>query len=399
MNNIANELERRALPDLYTHTDGSRVTQATWEARRAELRDILACKEYGYAPTGRADNLLPDPSVVTCTVTKTDDNMCAGKVRGEWLRIAFPTPTGEFSFPVALFLPKHRIGMPSHSPQKRERVPLFLHLNFTDAVPDDYYPLEEIVDHGVATAQIFYEDVTSDDNDFTNGLAGCYPDMGTAPETRVPTGWGKLRMWAFAASRALDVFLQRDDIAPDKIVIAGHSRLGKTAMVAAAYDDRFAGVCTNNSGCSGAAITREKTGERVEFITRTFPFWFCPNYRQYADREYDMPFDQHFLAALIAPRPLCIGSAEEDTWADPQREFLCAVTTAGVNAFLASGNVPTADGIRCDNGRSLSDYPAPGTTVRMGNGAVHYHIRSGSHYFSRLDWNRYLAYWCERFFR
>ncbi len=399
MNNIANEFEIRALPDLYTHTDGTPVTPAAWEKRRAELRDILSREEYGYAPTGREDNQLPDPAAVVCTVTKTDDNLCAGKVRGEWLRISFPTPTGDFSFPVALFLPKHRIGMPSDSPQKRERVPLVIHLNFTDAVPDDYFPMEEIVDHGVAAAQIFYEDITTDDNDFTNGLAGCWPEMGTTPETRLPTAWGKLRMWAFAASRALDAFLQRDDIAPDKIVIAGHSRLGKTAMVAAAYDDRFAGVCCNNSGCSGAAITREKTGERVEFITRTFPFWFCPNYRQYADRENEMPFDQHFLSALVVPRPVCIGSAEEDTWADPMSEFLCAVITAGVHTFLAGGAVPTADDIRCDNGRILSDAPTPGTTVRMANGAVHYHIRSGSHYFSRWDWNRYLAFWCERFFR
>ncbi len=404
MNFIAKELELRSLPDLYIHADGTPVTRESWETRRAELRELLSNEEYGHAPTGRADNLLDDPTAVTCTVTKTDDNMCAGKVRGEWLRISFPTPTGVFSFPVALFLPQHRIGMPSNRSDRREQVPLVIHLNFTDAVPDDYFPMEEILDHGVAAAQIFYEDVTTDNNDFTNGLAGCYPEMGTTPETRLSTAWGKLRMWAFAASRALDAFLQRDDIAPDKVVIAGHSRLGKTALVAAAYDDRFAGVCCNNSGCSGAAITRDKTGEDVDFITRTFPFWFCPEYRKYANREYEMPFDQHFLTALIAPRPVCIGSAEEDTWADPQREFLTAVMTAGVNRFLAVGSVPREDDLCADNGQTFSAYPTAGTTVRMGcttaagGSPVQYHIRPGTHYFSRWDWNRYLAYYVERFF-
>ncbi len=390
MNFIQNELDIRALPDLYTHTDGRRVTRETWEERRTELRKILANEEYGIAPTGRDDNQLDDPSVVTCTVEKTDERMCANKVRGEWLRISFPTPTGEFSFPVCIFIPKNK--------KDGERVPLVLHINFRPLVPDKYFPLEEITDCGFAAAQIYYEDVTTDNNDFTNGLAACWPEMGTTPETRIPTAWGKLRMWAFAASRALDVFLRRDDIAPDRIFVAGHSRLGKTALLTAALDDRFAGACSNDSGCAGAAITRSKTGETVEIISRVLSQWFCPNYRQYADHEYDMPFDQHFLSALIAPRAVCIGSAEEDKWADPLCEFLCAYLTAGVNHFLRTGEVPDADTRLSDSGLPFTDYPAPGCTVRMADGSVQYHLRPGTHYFSREDWGRYLSFFGEKFF-
>ena len=400
MHLIQNELDIRKLPDIFTHTDGTPVTKESWERRRAELRDILAREEYGYAPTGRLDNQLDDPSVVTCTeIKKPDTNMCAGKVKGEWFNVTFPTPTGDFSFPVCLFTPNHKIGMPSNRPLNRGKVPLVIHINFRPDVPDKYFPLEEITDHGFAAAQIYYQDVTSDNGDYTNGLAGCYPEYGTCEENRTPTAWGKLRMWSFAASRALDVLLRRDDIDPDKVFVAGHSRLGKTALLTAAMDDRFAGACSNDSGCSGAAITRSKVGETVEVISRVFPFWFCPNYRGYADREYEMPFDQHFLTALIAPRPVCIGSAWEDSWADPAREFLCAVTAAQVNGFLDTGVVPRTEDLRQVNGLPVDRYPTAGEAYLMADGRVHYHVRAGTHYFSREDWNQYLAFWGMRFFK
>ena len=405
---LKNEIELRALPDVFTHTDGTRVTRDTWQRRRNEMRKILAEEEYGFAPTGRLDNQLDDPTVVSCRETKKPDiNLCAGKVRGEWFDVAFPTPTGEFSFPVCLFVPNYKIGCPSNRNLNRDKCPLILHINFRPDVPDKYLPLEELTDAGFAIAQIYYKDVTSDDGDYTNGLAGCYPEYGTAEENRTPTAWGKLRMWAFAASRLLDVLVRRDDIDPDKIVVAGHSRLGKTALLAAAMDDRFAGACSNDSGCSGAAITRSKIGETVEAITRAFPFWFCPNYRQYANREYEMPFDQHFLTALIAPRPVCIGSAWEDSWADPAREFLTAVLTGGVNTFLDSGVVPTYDNVQDNRMLSLpfDRYPCAGEAYTFGGGSVqasgrvHYHLRHGTHYFSREDWNHYLAFWKLKFFK
>lgn len=400
MSLLKNEIAMRRLPDIFTHTDGTPVTLETWEKRREEMRDILARFEYGYAPTGRSDNLLDDPSVVTCTpVREPDTNMCAGKVTGEWFRVGFPTPAGDFSFPVCLFRPNHPIGIPSNRPLNRQRVPLVIHINFRPDVPDKYFPLEEITDQGFAAAQLYYEDITSDNGDCTNGLAGCYPAYGTTEENRTPTAWGKLRMWSFAASRLLDVLLRRDDIDPEKIFVAGHSRLGKTALLTAAMDDRFAGACSNDSGCSGAAVTRSKVGETVEVISRVFPYWFCPNYRQFADREYEMPFDQHFLTALIAPRSVCIGSAWEDSWADPAREFMNAVICAQVNAFLRDGRVPDIDDMTQDNGLPLDRYPTAGEAYLLGGGTVQYHVRPGTHYFSREDWNRYLSYFRLRFFK
>ena len=387
---LKNEIDLRALPDLYTHMDGTAVTPESWETRRAELRKILAEHEYGYAPGGKLSNELDDPSAVTCRETqKPDTNMCAGKVTGKSFDVVFPTPMGEFSFPVRFFRPKHSAF--------GDRMPLVIHINFRPLIPDRLFPLEEITDQGYAAIQVYYEDITSDNGDYTNGLAGHYPEFGTEEGSRTPTAWGKIRMWAYALSRLMDVLQRRDDIATDKIFVAGHSRLGKTALVTAAFDDRFAGAVSNDSGCSGAAITRDKIGETVEVISRVFPFWFCPSYRQYADREYAMPFDQHFLTALIAPRALCIGSAWEDSWADPAREFLNAAIIAQLNHFLETGVIPDLACLTQDNGLPLDRYPNADETFLLGGGNVHYHCRPGTHYFSREDWNRYLSYFEQRF--
>jgi len=397
---LKNEIDMRALPDLYTHIDGTPVTPETWESRRAELRKILAENEYGYAPGGALTNQLDDPSVVYVRETRQKDtNMCAGKVTGEWFDVCFPTPMGEFSFPVRLFRPNFRFGIPSSRIPPANEVPLVIYINFRPLVPDKTFPLEEITDQGVAAALIYYEDITTDNGDYSSGLSGHYPEYGTEESNRTPTAWGKLRMWAFAVSRLMDVLQRRDDIATDRIFIAGQSRLGKTALVTAAFDDRFAGACSNDSGCSGAAITRDKVGELVTHITKNFPFWFCPNYRQYADHEYDMPFDQHFLTALIAPRTLCIGSAWEDSWADPAREFMNAALIAQLNGFLDTGVITDMADMTQDNGLPLDRYPNAGEAYCMANGRVHYHCRFGTHYLTRDDWNQYLACIKLRFFK
>ena len=164
-----------------------------------------------------------------------------------------------------------------------------------------------------------YNDVTRDTEDnFESGIAKMYPRRNDG------TDWGKIGMWAFAASRMMDYIQTLPEIDRQRVYVAGHSRLGKTAIWCGVQDERFAGVVSNDSGCSGAAVTRGKKGEHVVHITKNFPFWFCKNYQKYIENEENMPFDQHQLLALVAPRPLCVGSATEDEWADPQSEQMAA---------------------------------------------------------------------------
>ena len=350
---MQDKIAARKLPPLLTLNDGRTVfTPDDWRERRRELIDLLSREEYGFTPAA--------PASIRAEVEKTASCFAGKAIRSD-VRIAFDTPGGEFSFPFALIVPK--CSKPA---------PAFVYVNFRPDIPDQYLPAEEIIDHGFAIARIYYQDVTSD-TAAIDGLAARYP-------TDAPDSWGKIGMWAFAASRVMDYLLTRDDIDPARIAVSGHSRLGKTALWCAAQDERFCMAISNDSGCAGASISRGKIGEDIDAITdpQRFHYWFCKNYRRWAGREWDAPFDQHMLLALLAPRRLYVCSATEDEWADPAGEFL------GAAAAGEAWNLLRCPGLIAD------DMPAAGTPLH--DGCVAYHLRTGEHYHSRTDWLLHMAY-------
>ena len=179
--------------------------------------------------------------------------------------------------------------------------------------------------------------------------------------------------------RVMDYIPHCENVDADQVAVIGHSRLGKTALFCGAMDERFRYVISNDSGCTGAAISRDKEGESIRQITERFPFWFCPRYLRYADKESELPFDQHFLLSLIAPRHLLVGSAESDLWAGPKNEFLS--TVAANEAYKIYG----MQGLLHKN-----EFPAPDTDLDEGD--CLYHYRRGEHYLSRIDWNAYMDF-------
>lgn len=264
-------------------------------------------------------------------------------------------------------------SFPFHAtvPTAPGRHPFFVHINFRPEVADYYQPIEEILDSGFAVLSFDYNDVTRDDGDFTQGLAGLLFTDGT----RGPEDPGKIALWAWAAQRVMDYAEECDVLDLSCSVVCGHSRLGKTALLAAATDTRFTFAYANESGCSGAAISRGKTGETVADICRVFPYWFCENYRNWAGREPEMPFDQHYLVAAIAPRKVLIGSAALDGWACPAAEQLCC--------FAAAPAFETG-------------FPCPPRPAEVGetffDGHIGYHLRGGDHFFSREDWQKLIRF-------
>lgn len=323
---------------------------------KKEIVDLLLREEYGVLPKR--------PYSVTAAPVRTDKTFCAGKADLQELLLTCKAEWGEFSFPISYVCPKNK-----------ENVPAFLHINFRSLIPDRYQPTEELVDHGFATLTFCYEDVTKDNGDFTDGLSGIvYPEG-----KREKDQCGKLGLWAWAAMAVMDYAVTLPELDKDRISVAGHSRLGKTALLAGALDERFHCAFSNDSGCSGAALSREKTGETVERIMARFPYWFCENYSKYIGDEEALPFDQHFLLCANLPHRVYVASAVGDLWACPENEYLSCVA---------------ADEYYRSHGKKGFCHPdrLPAVGECLHEGDIGYHLRLGDHYFSREDWQNYIKF-------
>lgn len=186
-------------------------------------------------------------------------------------------------------------------------------------------PLSLITERGYAVAMVYAGDLVPDDPETARtALTRLY-----GPQPRLAPG-GALAAWAWLYS-ALGQSLSREPGLQEVPVVAwGHSRNGKAALLAAATDPHIAAVIAHQSGRGGAALTRSKAGESVAQITKTFGFWFTPSFATYAGREGEIPVDQHQLIALIAPRPVLIGSGDRDAWSDPAGAFRAAQAASPV---------------------------------------------------------------------
>jgi len=238
------------------------------------------------------------------------------------------------------------------------------------------WPYREILSRGYAVGTFYRGDVDPDyDDGFRNGVHGVLD--GDTP--RDGASWGTISAWAWGLSRALDYLETDPDVDASRVAVIGHSRLGKTALWAGATDPRFAMVVSNDSGCGGAALSRRIYGETVPVINKAFPHWFCGNFKAYGGRENTLPFDQHELMALIAPRPLYVASASEDQWADPHGEYLSLVYAASV--YRLYGYDAVSDPMV---------YPEAGFQAVSGRTA--YHQRPGAHNILLYDWTRYMVF-------
>ncbi len=378
------------LPDPLIMGDGTQVkTKEQWAKRRAELLSLFQHYMYGVPPAA--------PEKVEAKVERTDDKAFDGKATLKEVTLTIG-PAGCPKIHLLLVVPNGRkkpapafVGMNfggNHALVKDPSVRLptaWMYPN-RKGVKDnrateegrgaeiDSWSLEQSIDRGYAVATFYNGDIDPDRSDKREGIQ---PHLRKKDDKPGPSDWGTIAAWVWGVQRAVDYLRTNEDIDKERIAVVGHSRLGKTALLAAALDERIALAIPHQAGCGGTAPSRGKVGESVKAINKNFPHWFNGHFKEFGDAPEKLPFDQNCLVALVAPRPVLFSNAEEDTWANPEGQFQVLQAADPVYRLLGV------------EGLSAKKMPASGQLVdsRLG-----YYIRPGKHSMTGGDWKVFLDF-------
>jgi hypothetical protein len=389
-------------PDPLVARDGTVIkTREQWQSERLpELQALFQHYMYGQQPA--------KPARVGVKLLVEDKKVLGGAAT---LR--------EFKIDVGLDQPAHLLVVTPNG--KSAPVPCFLGLNFRGnhrvldhpgiAVPQswvradqgskggntaraedrgkdsDRWNVATIIDRGYAFATFFQSDIVPDDakgaEPFLRRLSGS-----KAPK-RGPADTATIMAWAWGFSRMLDALETMPGIDARRVATVGHSRNGKAALVAVAFDDRFAMAIPSQAGSGGSAPSRvapemaklnangRPTAETLAVINRNFPHWFAGNFKTFNNKPARLPFDQHCLVALCAPRPVLFSCATEDLWANPAGQFEMLRAADPVYHLVAG------------DGLGAQQQPEVGKLLSSRLG---YFIRAGRHSMNATDWAAWLDY-------
>ena len=377
------------LPDALVAFDGSRVkSRKDWtQKRRPELMALFQHYMYGTLP--------PAPAAARFTVDQIDRYYFGGLATKKQITIAFETNLPQIqmllvvpnrrSKPAPVFLGMNFCG--NHAVVSDPTVPLssaWLYNSCKGCTNNqateasrgsetDTWAVRQTIERGYAFACFYSGDVVPDRADLIQGLRDRFP----APAGGGTNDFGAIAAWAWGYHRCVDYLVNDRDLNPKRVMAVGHSRNGKTALLAAAFDTRIALVIPLQAGCGGTSPNRGTVGESVKRINTAFPHWFNARYKQFNDSTDRMPFDQHALIALCAPRPVLLANAQEDQWANPAGQF--EMLKAAQPAFRLAG------------GGKLKAATMPSIN-ELSDGALGYYIRPGRHSMTTQDWKVFLDY-------
>ena len=355
--------------------DGHRVTDAAtwWDRRRPEILRAFQTEIYGRVPatpavrwevTGR-NPAAYGSRVAIRSVTGHVDN-AAYPAAAPAIRLTMFLPAGATG-PVPMMVVVTSGGRGGRSATSR---------------PDPLNPggeptgvLRQLLDLGWGYATY---DATAVQPDTAAGLSSGIIGLVNRGQPRRPDDWGALAAWSWGLSRTIDYLETDPDVDAKRLGLEGHSRWGKTAMVAAAYDRRWAICFASCSGEGGAKPSRRNWGETLDDLAGPGEYyWMAGNVLKYGGRWNDLPVDAPELIALIAPRPLFVTGGTTDRWADPRGEFLALVAATPVYELLGM------------HGPGTTEMPAPDVELIAGDLAFRYH--TGGHTDS-LDWPTFLKF-------
>jgi len=340
-----------SLPDPLRMNNGDTVKSAEmwWKHRRPEIVELFDLEFYGRVPKNT-------PTVRWEIVSTTQEELhgvpvVTKKLSGHVDNSAYPLIT--VNIDLTLTVPAHASGP----------VPVMMEFGlsaealaairkrFTEAQWAAFAGSgppwqQQVLARGWGYAILVPTTAQADNGEgLTQGIVG----LVNKGQPRKLDDWGALRAWGWAASRALDYFETDKSVDAKQVGIEGLSRYGKAALIAMAYEPRFAIGFIGSSGEGGAKIFRRKFGEQVENLASTGGYhWMAGNFLKYAGplTPNDLPVDAHELVALCAPRPVFISSGSQQVeggWVDAKGMFLGAVGAGPVYKLLGKKDLGTTE--------------------------------------------------------
>ena len=379
------------LPDPLIRLNGQRVlTSHEWATqRRPELKALFQHYMYGTLP--------PKPSQHSARLTGEYFEFLGGKATLRTVTLSFGPGSPELELmvvtpnntkgPAPIFLAlnfcgNHAVHADPHIPVNRAWVNSSCagcqNNHPTEASRGSQaadWPIETMIDRGYAFATLCTSDIDSDRKDVSDGVYRWL--AGRTGESNAPADRGTLVAWAWGLHRCVDYLEGQREIDAKRLAVVGHSRNGKAVLLAAALDERIALAIPHQAGCGGTAPSRGTVGESVQRINTAFPHWFNANYKLFNGDTSRLPFDQNALVALMAPRPVLLSNATEDTWANPAGQFEVLLGAESVYRLMGGGP--------CD----VRTMPGEGQLVKS---ALGFYIRPGKHSMTAGDWGVFMDY-------
>ena len=321
------------LPDPFIMEDGSRVeTPADWQRQRVYLKAMVQHYMYGFRPPAPKDVDVRVSGTGSTRTMQFTVNAPSGKSFSFDAGMSIPPGTGPF--PVVIR--NNRSAEPSQTEMAAKRG--YIMISYNRGQLDEDQNANRSTSNNRFPAQ------------------DAYPDY----------SWETIMCWSWGYTVIIDWLETQDYVDMNGIVVTGHSRGGKTALIGGIMDERIALAVPNGSGAGGSGNWRfgdfggsyrdEGIAESLSKITRTFPYWFAPELRTFSGQETRLPFDLHTVKALMAPRGLLSADGTEDWWANPRNSQRTTEAAKEVYKLL-------------------------GVPEKIGH-----HIRSGGHSQNAEDW-------------